>query len=262
MVMKIRLTYIANDGILLSTNKVKVFIDALHNQKVPIYSKVPDHILQEMRNGNGLMNNVDCLLATHVHWDHFSPEEFNRYLEHNRVKAIFTTTEAGVLLRESTNKHLFKAVRHVIMDSPIGELMSVEFPEVKIKYFRVEHMGQEHHDVEHFAFILEIDGIQFLHLGDSAFDKDYLTQMLQNEQIDVLFCNFPFINHPLGRIIINESIKPMQIYIIHLPFTDDDQYNFQRMLKKDLEKYREVLPPMKAFYEPLEEIEICCIKFR
>lgn len=252
---KIRLTYIANDGILLSTDSVKIFIDALHTQKVPIFSSVPDNILQEMRAGNGRLNNVDYLLATHAHKDHFSQEEVGIYLGHNRVKAIFTTNKAGLLLRESTDKHLLRDVRHIVMDSAIEEMKTVEFPEVRIKYFRIEHMGPEFRDVEHFAFIVEIDGINFLHLGDSAFNKDYLTQMLQNECIDILFCNFPFVNHSLGRIVINESIRPRQIYVMHLPFAEDDQCNYRGMLKKDLEKYRETLPPMKAFYEPLEEIE-------
>ena len=83
---EIQVTLVANAGILLSFRGRKLLIDGLFRAEDTPFSCIPAKTLEKLLNGYPPYDDIDYLLFTHYHTDHFSPEITRSYLEAARRK--------------------------------------------------------------------------------------------------------------------------------------------------------------------------------
>lgn len=212
-------------------------------------------MLNKIIAGEGIFKDISYILFTHAHKDHYNEQETLNYVLNNRTKAIFALQESGKLKKikkEAKNKN----IEIININDAYKREKEKIFKDVKIKYFRIAHSGKQFRHVNNYGYIINIKGITLLHLGDGDFDKETLGKVLIDEKIDYAFLNFPYVNLPEGREIINKLIKPKKVFIIHLPFQEDDLYNYAAITLKVIERHKQVLPETKVLLEPLEEIEL------
>ena len=85
----IDVTYIANEGFLIQAAGKKVLIDALFERGAPNYLTPSPELLDHIATDKGLFADIDLLLVTHVHGDHFNPAMVLRYLRsHPRCQFV------------------------------------------------------------------------------------------------------------------------------------------------------------------------------
>jgi len=87
----LRITYVGNAGYLLEADGRKILIDALLGSYQSQYVQLPREIQIRLENAESPFDNVDLVLATHYHHDHFGARSVGRYLL-SELKAQFVST--------------------------------------------------------------------------------------------------------------------------------------------------------------------------
>ena len=88
-----RVTFIDNAGFLITVGDKKVLIDALfnsYNQK----NALPQEVLQRAVNAEPPFDQIDLVIATHSHPDHFSADLVREHLRNNEAAVFVSSPDA------------------------------------------------------------------------------------------------------------------------------------------------------------------------
>ena len=108
----VTITYIANEGVLISSGKQQVLIDAIHQEYYPQYLATDSETLRMMFAQEKPFDSVDLILVSHVHRDHFHAPTIAAYLEKMDHVRLFSTPQVA----DSVSEHLSKtspAAEHI-----------------------------------------------------------------------------------------------------------------------------------------------------
>lgn len=210
----VRLT--ANAGILICYHGKKILVDALHNRYTEVFSSVPDELLFDIAHGKGDFKDIDLLVYTHDHPDHYSREWTEEFLKNHPETHMVAPIddfegENVTVLREAHETHVLR--------------------EIKVEAQRLLHEGERFKDVINYGFRFEINGFSMTVLGDSV--PEGVPSLFANA--DLAFYNFPFVTVRRGRQMIRE-LDPKRIVAYHLPFESKDQSGYIRSTVRSIER--------------------------
>lgn len=252
----IQITLLANEGIILQFGETKCLIDGLHDHEDGMFSSLSKPVIKDLLTGKKpLFRNIDYLLFTHCHPDHFSAELTEKYLSQHQLKGLLLPdrqTLGFTALREVA-RH--QSDRTWLLDLPLGEKKRIELePDVAVTVFRSKHAGLHYVDVENFCYLLNLGGRQVFMIADADYDADYFSQILAGEKIEIALVNPLFLNKSAGREVITKALKPDQIVVYHIPFTEHDGHGFRKLVPYDVKKHQDKLPPITVLWNELQEI--------
>jgi len=242
-------TYLANEGFLLESGEEAVLLDAIFGDGLAGYPAVPMPLRDEIERGLGRFGEVDCVLATHAHADHFDPKAVARFLAN--VPAQFVSTEEAVREIEPlvANRALppprwLRPGRHVVELFDCGGLavsaMSLHHGRLMIK---------------NLAFIVEIGDLKVLHVGDTEITADEVRPWRLSEiGIDVALLPAWHLTEPTWLPLVRE-IAPGAIVAMHLASPDAPRswFGSDGSLEDRIEEIRRRSPDAWIPTLPLEE---------
>jgi L-ascorbate metabolism protein UlaG (beta-lactamase superfamily) len=213
----IEVTFLANEGVLITTHEKKVLIDALFDDPNPEYASPPEVMLENMVAGRAPFDDINLVLVTHNHPDHFSAGIAARFMEANPDAILLAADDTVSALRES--KEGWKSFRKRVFsfDLKPGETAAINANGIAVRIFRTLHSG----DLEtphNLMYLIKMDGRTIFHEGDS--DGKFATFKalgLEKEKIDLALVHFWFPLHPEGEKIILDVLNPDHVGLIHLP---------------------------------------------
>jgi L-ascorbate metabolism protein UlaG (beta-lactamase superfamily) len=225
--------YIANAGFFIKVSNKKILIDALFGGFESDWCVVPSgEIIEKMETGTEPFDQIDVILISHAHIDHFNAEIVFDHLESN---------EAGILIcPEQVRLELEKDKRYEKLSARVNEItptyeivsQSIDVKGMTIKVWRLKHSAyykeseetkrkyNKHKNVQNLGFTLEIDHNKIFHGGDWAYDgRGGKTNPLEEEKIDIAFlCIGAYLRlYGPDSGMINESKKPENIVLMHIP---------------------------------------------
>lgn len=252
---EIKAILIANAGILIQYQNTRILIDGIHFDKRHYFSPMSEKALNEFLSGKGQFANIDFLLFTHHHVDHFSPKYTMEYLKNNMVRTVFMPKKGDGKCTELKN---FMAARNInarLLDMPFKKRYTYLIGNnIGITVFNTVHMGEQFKDVENYCYILTIENKNILFTADAEYNAEYYEQSLKNIPIHTVFVNPLYLNNVQGRSVITQTIKPHQTIIYHIPFQQDDRLEFRKMVKKDIDKYKNQFFTIKPIQDEFQEI--------
>jgi L-ascorbate metabolism protein UlaG (beta-lactamase superfamily) len=212
------LTYLANEGFLITGAGRKVLVDALHHATVPEYPAVPAATLADLEAARGPFAGVDLVLATHHHGDHFDPQAVGRHLLANRRARFVSTPQAVAQLREGFAEYGQIAERVVAVYPAEGEHRELELgiPGLALTALNLTH-GRREPPIENLGFLLELAGHRLLHAGDTVADeKDLAGLDLPSARIDLALLPYWLLLDG-GHEAVERNYRPRRVVAIHLP---------------------------------------------
>lgn len=249
-------TYVANEGFLIETNKHKILIDALFGGVNGDWCEEPnDSIAGLMIKGAAPFNKIDVVLITHYHLDHFTSRMVLDFLLRNKKSILVCPNQIKEILKENPDSYsILERVKAIESNTHIDTLVSVG--EIKIRAVRLRHgsyfqtdstTGKTydiHEEVENLGYLIESDQSRFLHTGDCGYKnkKQFEEYNLFNEKIDCAFFSRTFLK-PEGMDIINGFSDLKNVVLMHLEPVKKEYYN---ALIKDI-------PQFFIFNSPLEK---------
>jgi L-ascorbate metabolism protein UlaG (beta-lactamase superfamily) len=211
-----KITYISNAGVLLEISTKKIMIDGLCNSKIPLFKNTPDEIRKQILNGSTPFDNIDALLFTHNHSDHFDSESAKQFLENKTSACIISTNEVIHELRKIYSN--IENNRLIELNTLTGSIENIQINGINIQSIAMHHDGREYEDVHNLAYLIEVEGKKILHVGDAKpVRENFINANLIQQNIDLLIVPFPYIGLPSAREVIELYIKPKKIAVVHLP---------------------------------------------
>ena len=224
----LKLTHIANSGFLIESGGKKVIIDALFSEGFGVYSTPHESTIGKIINGKVPFNDIDLMLITHDHADHFSDSLVALYLINNKKSLAVVPP----LVIQSMKKHEdFEAFNNQLIQ--IGQnnrlIDSLNFKDITVTAFQLPHGNRN--DIENIGYLIEIEGFKIFHSGDNTCAEYYGVNNLKlcEKGVDVALLFYSgFWRNEEERINTAQHLNPRKIVLMHLPFNEVET------IKKDI----------------------------
>jgi L-ascorbate metabolism protein UlaG (beta-lactamase superfamily) len=231
------LIYLANAGVLINMNGKKILIDGLNNANHALYKSTPIEISEQIIGGIPPFDNIDVMLITHNHSDHFDVEGVTRFLEKNSDTFVISTHEIISTIRNHIS--YIEETRLIGLQPKFKYEERIQIKGIDIVAISLVHDGSEYAEVSNLAFLIDSTK-KVLHLGDGAPTKEnYEALNLKKYRIDLLIANFPYVSLPSARNIIKDHINPNKIAVVHLPYQELDRFGWINAAKKSYERVKD-----------------------
>lgn len=212
----LEVTYVANEGFVVSTGSTTILIDALPRSKY--YANPSDMLAAKILNGIPPFERVDCFLVTHDHPDHFNAELISRFLL-NHPAAQFIASSAT---RSRLNEDSLGRERLTGLDLEPGQHRTIRRGGADITALRLSHGADA--GMSNLAYVVRSNGYTFVHVGDARLsdNEEYLRTLdWKSYDVDLLFIEF-FDHSDETREIIEKMIQPDYVVLMHIPPGEED----------------------------------------
>lgn len=203
-------TLSANAGIAIEVAGCRVWVDALHDEKVAGFSTLTPELQKQMLKCSAFFG-PDAICYTHCHPDHYS----------------HTLTAAA---RELWPKAKLFAPEPEFADQVLvkGEDTVFALNDLLLRFIRLPHEGAQYADVKHYGLILSIEGQNILIAGDCATASPALAKAVGDIPIDLAILDFPWITLRRGQGFLQNVLGARHLVICHLPFQQDDTEGYRQ----------------------------------
>ncbi len=223
---RVKVHYIANDGFLISSPTKTILVDALFKNPFG-YPDPPEEIIEQMVRSQPPFARIDLMLFSHAHRDHFEPETALRVLMRHPETIFVANRTVCEELKEAAGEGYAKIKDRIRDINPEwGKLRRESIAGINMGMFCVNHADPEN-PYETLAFVLDLNGIKVLHLGDlnpPANADHFKSLQLQKENISLAFIDPFCLLDESGRSSVREHIRPREIVLMHLRPRDIDKY--------------------------------------
>jgi L-ascorbate metabolism protein UlaG (beta-lactamase superfamily) len=215
-----RVTFINNAGFMITVGDKKILIDALYetfDQNIDI----PNPILLRAINAQSPFDQVDLVLATHDHPDHFSSDLVRAHLRRNEA-AVFVSSQAAV--RKIARAGDDFADRLIAVDLDYGESTHLTVNGIEIDCLYITHGDSS---ILNIGFVITVDGYTFFHSGDMNPDgmwgdavslADLQGYQLPQKEIDLAFLPSYILSVLEYVPLIVDGIQARYVTPIHYPY--------------------------------------------
>jgi L-ascorbate metabolism protein UlaG (beta-lactamase superfamily) len=208
----VTITYLQNDGVLISDGTDKVLIDAIFNQASG-WINLSATEASKLTNAQAPYDDVDLVLITHNHADHYSPSAVTTHLNNNATAKLIAPPPVAAN---------FPASRIVSTSPARGQSDTLIVNGIEVEVLHLRHFdafGNDFSTVQNFGFLVKISGTNILHLGDVDMTvANFQNFGLAERGIDVVL--IPTFNTPAHlttshRDALNSQIQPDHIVALH-----------------------------------------------
>lgn len=214
----VEITYIANEGVLISAAGKQVLIDGLHRNERSFshYAFLPPVEREKIETAQAPFDKIDLLLVSHRHYDHFHAEAVGLHLKHNPKTALVSSHQ--VVSDVTQNFKEYEAIKTRVMGvtPPLKERVDVKIAGIEFEMLGLGHGSGSFREIQNLGHVLKLGGKKFLHVGDVEFETGIFEQFnLDQEGIDIAILPFWLLTEKKGQDIVKEHIKPKHIIAVH-----------------------------------------------
>ena len=241
----LEITYIANEGVLISSGGKQVLIDGLHREYEPDYAFLPPAEREKIETAKAPFDQIDLLLVSHRHLDHFHPESIGLHLQHNPKAQLVSSQQ--VVDEVEKNFKGYQAIRSRVTSAtpPWKEKVAMKVAGIEFEILSLRHGTGRHATIQNLGHVIKLGGKKLLHIGDADTAVENFEKFnLDEEGIDIAFIPFWFLLGADGQTIVRDHIKPKQIIAVHISPSDSEKVTAQ---------IKQVAPSAVAFTTMLEK---------
>lgn len=244
-------TYVANEGFLVRAAGKTVLVDSLFDTGFDTYLAPSQALLEQATGARGPFADVDLLLVTHPHGDHFNARLVATHMRNNaRCRLIAQPPAVDQLRKEEGFPQIQDRIHEVKLDPGSREQVTVNG--IAVDVLSLSHMpyyedGRNVHEgTTNLGFLVDLGGTRLLHLGDATLEHSAARLKafpFEDKPVDLLFLEY-FDRSPATQELIARKIKPSRIIAMHVPPAE---------LEEESKKMRAVYPHAIVFRQSLEQ---------
>jgi L-ascorbate metabolism protein UlaG (beta-lactamase superfamily) len=241
----LEITYIANEGVLISTGSQQVLIDGLHREYQRGYAFLPAPQRDLIETAKAPFDNIDLLLVSHLHLDHFHPESVGLHLQHNPGAALVSSQQVIDEVEKKFKGYEAIKARVTGATPPLKARMALKPAGVDLEVLGLGHGTERHASIQNLGHVIKLGGKKLLHVGDADTSAEIFEKFnLDEEGIDIAFLPYWFLLGEAGQTVIREHIKPKHIIAVHISPSESEKVAGQ---------IKQVFPNAVAFTTMLEK---------
>ena len=215
--MKTRIFHTVNAGLYIESPGARLLVDGLHGGRAEGCSPLPDQLAAQAETGTGLFFDLNGLLFTHLHGDHFDPV---------RTAQVLALPGAPRLLGASFD--------------PEKRSFTLEMAERRLHREDMDiHLLPTRHDGEMFAYLphnsvlLKTPDASLFLAGDAFLDTalaQRVAALWGPSPLQALFINPIQLLSQGGKDFLR-ALPAKKIFVCHIPFPEDDIYMYGQSCK-------------------------------
>lgn len=211
----VRITYVGNEGVLITGGGSRILIDALYGNGVPGYLVHSAETARKLEGGLPPFDGVGLILATHFHADHFDAAAVAAHLTANRKARFVSTVQAVDEMRKLPGWDVLAGRVRGIFPAE-GEWERFELGGARVSAISLHHgRGRP---IQNLGYVIEMGGRKLIHIGDTTASKDDLAiYRLGAERIDVALLPYWYLTDADFIRAVDVEISPKSIIPIHIP---------------------------------------------
>ncbi len=247
---QVEITYLANEGFLLTSANHKVLIDGLFREGVEGYAKLSPEWRETIETAQSPFDTVDLVLATHLHDDHFHALAVCRFLESNPLAEFVSTLQALAKLRSDCDNPAALAGRVRPGLQSDGSPAPFILDDLRVEAVFMHHGTAS--PVKNIGFLIEIGGLTVLHMGDSQASADDLRAAgLGERSIDLAFVPYWYLIDRRWTPAM-DFLQPAGIVAMHIPIPGSPDLQIFDGYDALMQMIAERFPRSVVFAEPFE----------
>ncbi len=205
-----RVLFIGNDGFLISSGGMKVLIDSplSAGQKD---SSIPVYALEPIVSAALPFDDIDLILITHDHADHYDADAIRTYMQQNTHVMLVSTSQVA--------SHFTDLSERIITVDPVkGEPVFIEANGIQVEAIYLSHGTPPAGRQETFnnGYVVTMGDLRFFHSGDLSSLNNVYAYGLSEMGIDLLFLPYDFLTRQ-----IDQRIAPQYVFPMHYQFEFD-----------------------------------------
>jgi L-ascorbate metabolism protein UlaG (beta-lactamase superfamily) len=234
----LEVTYIANEGVLIAAGGTQVLIDGLHRRYRSSYPFLPEPYREQIETAQAPFDEIDVILVSHMHLDHFHPEAVARHLRHNAAATLVSSEQ---VVREIQTLADYADIRSRLktITPPLKQRVATVAGGVQVEVLGVGHGSGRHATVQNLGHLVTLGGKRLLHVGDASTEDASIFEAFNLDQadIDIAFLPAWFLTSDEGTAIVRQHIKPKHIVAVHMPADE-----LQRAVAQIGERFPDAVP--------------------
>ncbi len=251
----LQVTLSCNAGLILEYQGTKLLLDGIYGAKGHPFSNLGLRRWEKMLSGTAPYDNIDYLLFSHQHPDHFTPEMTLAYLKEQNIKGVFFPEVAG---ETQTNLISYIKENHIPCVLISRQTQRATFyiePQIQVRAFPTLHLDKKFQDVTHYCYLISFGDKHVLFTAD----VDYTTETfsaIQTFPLRATFINPLFFNALRSGKFFSGTLNTKTFCIYHVPFSEDDSMRMRPMLAKDLLAWPQEKPEAIVLCSAFQRIEL------
>ena len=209
----LRITYLANEGVLIQCGSEKMLVDALLRDSLDEYARHPPDVQEKLETGKSPFDGVQLALATHFHLDHWDAGAISRFLRNNPNAQFVSTPQATAMMPWSQRERM-----HALWPA-VGRSQDFRSGDVTVTAFRLNH-GK----TQNLGYRISMCGRRLFHLGDGEGAAEDFTALRSMGSADVALVPFWWLLDPQSAAFLRKW-KPRHIVAFH--FGADEERHAQ-----------------------------------
>lgn len=238
MEKEIHVLHTASAGMLLIIRRNTLGIDLFSKDPAGLYPDTPEWLREKLLERIE-QREIETLLFTHGHGDHFCLEDVLEALRRNPQLMVISTEEVicRIRRREAVAGRLYG------ISPEKTDIVKIELPGCSLELFNSLHMGEQYAGVQNLACMLRMEDRKILIPGD-AWPKPELFERVArwSQEIDLMAAPFPLIGIPTNRRILGKTLHLRNVLALHLPRPERDGQNWLENTKKVCVRAKDGLP--------------------
>jgi len=241
----IKLTYVGNEGVLISDGTKAVLIDGLHRKYDDDYLNPPPEVLSAMETARPPFDQVRVVLVSHVHGDHFSAESVGLHLKNNPKAMLISDAQKMSDIARLYPDHASIRGQTAEITPSWKERVVYEKNGIKVTLLGMKHGSDRFWWIKNLGHIIEIGGKKLFHFGDADNTvENFAAFNLAGEKIDIAFIPYWFLLNENGRQLVRETIAAKHNIAVHIS---------PQNAEADAANVKRLFPGADAFTKMLEE---------
>ncbi|MDD3078011.1 MAG: MBL fold metallo-hydrolase [Paludibacter sp.] len=240
---KLEITYIANEGYLITTSQHKILVDALFTESYGVFDTPSKDTLNAIMNGIAPFDSINLYFLTHYHKDHCNPAMVYKYLRKFQNIQLVTNKPALVFIDGDQFGFISCKKQFIELTPELNRSLSKSVDGVNITAHSIKHLPYIKNgiDLEEYmyntAYTIETDGVRIFHSGDVDFNN--LKAYFDNDQnsipnVDIAFMYYGLLSSSENLKYITEKLNPKKIILMHVPLKKYDEWESKTKQLKSL----------------------------
>ena len=215
----LEIAFLANEGFLLTWADKQVVIDGLFGDGIAGYGAVPEALRDKVESAAPPFEEVDLVLVSHRHADHFAPQAVAEHLEHNPEARLISSEEVVTAVRRVLGPER-SAKQTVSVALDYGDPPAKrEHDGIAVEMIRVSH-GQGRREIQNLGQIVELGEWRVAHFGDMSISssqmEEFAAYRFHEKDIDIAFVPYWYLLEErhvpmVGRLLNARTVVAMHV---------------------------------------------------
>jgi L-ascorbate metabolism protein UlaG (beta-lactamase superfamily) len=214
----LELVYLANEGFLLRSGEHSLVIDAFVTEPYGNYAAVPSELFAALVDREPPFADLDLVLTSHVHPDHFQAEAAASFFAANPATPFLSSPQVVDELRKGRADSSAGEGFQALLPGE-GERRSAPAGGIQVELLRLPHTGGARTaGVQNLGHLIDLGGVRVLHVGDADVEAQALaTYELAKGAIDVALVPYWWLGDAQDLARVRERTGARHLVAVHVP---------------------------------------------